>query len=197
LVHLDVSGDTGVRGTLNVSGISTFTSNIVVNGTAGVTGALNVSGAGTVFGTLRASSNIVAVQTALVDISTTWVSYTNKLDIVSIAYTPKQTSGNVRLIVEGRSEQGIQTGGSFDEYGYRILNTTVSAELAYFNTCWSSANVGNSGRNVEVENFAHGRAITTVSGGVTNTFVLQLYENSDDTIYYRRPNLTVTELSTI
>lgn len=217
---LDVSGtaritsNLGVTGTLNVSGISTFTSNVGVRGTLNVSGISTFTSNVDVLGVLRGSSNIVAVQTSSTPITNTWTSYgpphgpavNNSLSVVSISYTPKQ-SGTVNVIVDGRVELAITGGTNTDFYGFAIAQSGVG-ELTDYQITWDNNYIYSPayGRSITTpsytgalrsapENFASARAITTISAATT--FSLVLYEYSDDTIYYRRANLSVTELSTI
>jgi hypothetical protein len=140
-----------------------------------------------VTGTIRGSSNIVAVTTSNWSVGTD-TGYSDTT--LSISYTPKQ-SGTVTLIVLAGADLRVNPAGNNTDGVYaRVLSGTT--EIAYFGTQWVNNPVdGRSGNNT----FYGGNLATTAISGTT-TIGLRFTRGGDDSTTYRSAYLTIMELST-
>lgn len=143
-------------------------------------------------GTIRGSSNVVAVSTITSNVSTTLIGFTDVS--LTLPYTPKQsTAANVKLLVQVAADIVMGSGSGPDAVQIALHNQN-GTEVGVTQQHWLSDYLGSRGSTY----FGGGQfAVMTVSGGVTSRIYSRLRLSSgDDTPSYRNWYLAISELST-
>jgi len=169
---------------------STFTERMrLVNSSGNVGIGLTPSHTLDVNGVIRGSRNIVFVATGTYNMTATWnsLSATAYTDLISVAYTPKQT-GTVTLLVEATFETYQTSRQGDDGIRFRIVNAAATElSAAQYYTELGTSNMSS------LSWFSPLRYTGTVSGA--DTFKLQ-YQCFNGGVYNtRRGVLTIYEIS--
>jgi hypothetical protein len=137
-------------------------------------------------GTIRGSSNIVAVATSNWSVGTN-TAFTDTT--LSITYTPKQT-GTVTVQVQGGAD--IQVGGGLGGDSAQASIAKGTTVISYWLQSFLDNNLVGRPNNMY---FGGGFAITTISGATT--FNMRFLRGGDDGNTYANAYLSIMELSTI
>jgi hypothetical protein len=140
-------------------------------------------------GTIRGSSNIVAVATA-----SNWVATPTSITDTSltIAYTPKQsTAASVRLFITGNVDTGVGAGSGFDETYVQIRNN-ATVLTQFIQRGFDQVMDGRSANRYHGGRFA----VVTVAGNATSLINMRIVRGGDDTPTVENGYLRVEELST-
>jgi hypothetical protein len=140
-------------------------------------------------GVIRGSRNIVFVSTGTYNMTATWnsLSATAYTDLISVAYTPKQT-GTVTLLVEATFETYQTSRQGDDGIRFRIVNAAATElSAAQYYTELGTSNMSS------LSWFSPLRYTGTVSGA--DTFKLQYQCFSGGVYNTRRGVLTIYEIS--
>lgn len=145
-----------------------------------------------VAGTIRGKGSIVNVQTATAGLSASWSSVVATIDLLSLAYTPKQT-GTITLVIEASAEYQIQSssGGSGEaEAGQDLLlvdgsNTELRSNSIRFESQYLA------GRN----NVILGDLMYVDTVIAAKTYKLRLSSAQLFGVRWRRAMIVVSEIS--
>lgn len=144
-------------------------------------------------GTIRGSSNIVAVTTSNWNQGISFTAFSNTPVVFNIAYTPKQT-GTVRLMIHAAVDMYTDDVGSGPD-GVILRLFRGGNIIGFFRQMFSGSTVFGRGSS---NTYAGGHfAAIDVTGGVSSNINFEIYTSGDETGYYRNAYLSIMEISTI